>query len=116
MEVHVASLSRHDRVLICTIVRGEILYGLERMPRGRHQRESERKARDLFKTMECEPISEAAADHYARIKREAERQGTVVAENDLWIAATAFALGATLVTSDKDFNRIRGLDIEDWTD
>ena len=36
-------------------------------------------------------------------------------ENDLWIAATALALGATLVTRDSDFSGTPGLVIEDWT-
>jgi len=36
-------------------------------------------------------------------------------ENDLWIAATARALGAIVVTTDSDFQRVSGLQIEDWT-
>jgi predicted nucleic acid-binding protein len=32
-------------------------------------------------------------------------------ENDLWIAATARALGATLVTRDQDFDNIDGLPV-----
>ena len=36
-------------------------------------------------------------------------------ENDLWIAATAAALAATLVTRDKDFTRVPGLIAGDWT-
>jgi predicted nucleic acid-binding protein len=36
-------------------------------------------------------------------------------ENDLWIAATALALNATLVTRDADFGGIAGLVMEDWT-
>jgi tRNA(fMet)-specific endonuclease VapC len=32
--------------------------------------------------------------------------------NDLWIAATAVATGATLVTTDKDFDHLEGL----WPD
>jgi len=63
----------------------------------------------------CVPVPEAAADQYASIKREAERQGTPLDENDLWIAATARALGAVVVTTDSDFQRLSGLDIEDWT-
>jgi len=35
--------------------------------------------------------------------------------NDLWIAAHALALGATLVTHNvKEFRRIRGLSLDDW--
>jgi predicted nucleic acid-binding protein len=36
-------------------------------------------------------------------------------ENDLWIAATARALGAVLVSRDADFARVDGLSTEDWT-
>ena len=111
---HLESLDPEDRVGICTIVRGEILYGLERMPPGRRRRESERAAAELFEVLACQDLSEAVADVYARIKCDAEREGTQLAENDLWIAATALALGATVVTSDTDFGRVRGLPIEDW--
>ena len=55
-------------------------------------------------------------DYYARLKRAAEQQGTPLSDNDLWIAATALALDAVLVTSDSDFQRIAGLglQLEDW--
>ena len=36
-------------------------------------------------------------------------------ENDLWIAATALVLGAMLISSDSDFQRIDGLTVNDWT-
>ena len=36
-------------------------------------------------------------------------------ESDLWIAATAIAIGAIVVTRDQDFRPIGGLMIEDWT-
>jgi tRNA(fMet)-specific endonuclease VapC len=108
-------LTSEDQLIICAIVRGEIRYGLERLPRGRRRRDLEAKADNLFAVLPCEPVPEAAADAYARIKRETERKGMPLDENDLWIAATARALGAVLVTSDSDFQRIRGLSVEDWT-
>jgi len=41
--------------------------------------------------------------------------GTPIGGNDLWIAAHALALGATLVTHNvKEFRRIRGLSLDDW--
>jgi predicted nuclease of predicted toxin-antitoxin system len=49
------------------------------------------------------------------IKWDAERQGTPLDENDLWIAATARALEAIVVTIDSDFQRVSGLQTEDWT-
>ncbi len=112
---HAATLTSTDKVVICTIVRGEILYGIERMPHGRRRRDVEAKAANLFARTPCEDIPEAVADIYARIKRDAERRGTPLDENDLWIAATALAIGAVLVTSDSDFQRVTGLTIEDWT-
>jgi len=115
VRARLAGLPPEDRLVICTVVRGEVRYGLERLPRGRRRRELEAKANHLFAALPCEPVPEAAAEAYARIKREAERKGMPLDENDLWIAATALALGAVLVTSDSDFRRIRGLPVEDWT-
>jgi len=102
-------------MIICTTVRGEILYGLERMPRGRRRHNLEAKITSLFAAIPCEPILERVGDQYARIKREAERKGTPLDENDLWIAAATISIGATLVTTDRDFRRVSGLKVEDWT-
>ncbi|TAJ77093.1 type II toxin-antitoxin system VapC family toxin, partial [bacterium] len=52
---------------------------------------------------------------YAIIKSAAERQGTPLGENDLWIAATALSVGAVLVSMDSDFQRVNALKVEDWT-
>jgi tRNA(fMet)-specific endonuclease VapC len=56
-----------------------------------------------------------AGDHYGRMKREVEKRGLMLNENDLWIAATALALDAVLITRDSDFQRVPGLLMEDWT-
>ena len=114
---HFDSLSNEeDYVFICTIVRGEILFGIEQMPIGRRRQTVENQAINLFARMPCFAVPESAGDAYAKIKRAAQRQGTPLGENDLWIAATALALDAVLVTSDSDFQRIvgLGLQLEDW--
>lgn len=54
-------------------------------------------------------------DAYAKIKRARERKGFSLDENDLWIAATASAFGAILVTRDRDFASIYELATVDWT-
>ncbi len=111
---HASSLGPADRIGICPVVRGEVLYGIKRLPEGRRHDELQRKATRLFETVQCDPVPVAAADHYADLKVSRERAGLVLDENDLWIAATALALEATLVTRDSDLQRIRGLNVENW--
>ena len=69
----------------------------------------------MLTSLEGEPVPVSAAEHYARIKRAREQAGTPMDENDLWIAATALAINAVLVTRDADFMGVPGLAIEDWT-
>lgn len=109
------SLAGTDRIVICSIVLGEILYGLELMPVGRKRQAPATKVAGLLARLSCESVPEEAENHYARIKRVTERRGTRLDENDLWIAATALSLDATLVTTDSDFQRVTGLKIETWT-
>ena len=60
-------------------------------------------------------MPEIAGDYYARIKLTCQRKGLDLDENDLWIAATALALAAVLVTRDSDFQQVDALKVEDWT-
>lgn len=115
VEAHLAALGPDDRVIICSTVRGEILYGLMRLPQGKRREALAKQAAPLFATIACEPVPEAAADLYAKIKRSREAQGLALDENDLWIAATAGALGATLVTRDSDLRAVEGVETTDWS-
>ncbi len=110
------SLTESDYHFTCTIVKGEILFGIQRLPSGKRKQELEQKADELFTEVQCDPIPEQVADTYAQIKVAAEQQGTSLGECDLWIAATALALDAILVASDSDYERIVGLGLrlENW--
>lgn len=115
LDARLASISPTDRVVMCSVVRGEIRYGIERLPQGKRRQELEAKATKLFAVVPCESVPEAAGDHYARIKLMRQQRGLCLDENDLWIAATAVALGAVLITRDSDFHQIDGLTVNDWT-
>ena len=115
-EARLSSLEATDTVVTCTIVRGEILYGIQKLSAGRRQKELLEQAAPLFEALSCEIVSHEAADHYANVKIARERAGLALDENDLWIAATALALGAVLVTRDQDFQRIGGLTVQNWED
>ena len=70
----------------------------------------------LLEAHEIIEITEEVAEHYARIRADLEARGAVIGGNDLWIAATALAHGATLVTNNtEEFSRVPGLLLEDWT-
>jgi tRNA(fMet)-specific endonuclease VapC len=62
-------------------------------------------------TVRCEPVPDRAGDFYAVVKLTRQQRGLTLDENDLWVAATALALGATLVTRDSDFGGIDGLPV-----
>ena len=111
MATWLSSIGVDDRVVICTITRGEILFGLERLAPGRRRTELEGKAGKLFAILPCEPIPAAAGDRYANVKVSQQRRGLPLDENDLWIAATALVLDATLVSRDSDFQSIAGLSL-----
>jgi tRNA(fMet)-specific endonuclease VapC len=104
-----------DEVGIAATVRGEVLYGISRLPRGARRQLLMSRAQRLFDLLPCEAVSAPMADQYAIIKAKMESKGTSVAEGDLWIAAAAIHLGAVLVTRDRVFQRITDLIVEDWT-
>jgi tRNA(fMet)-specific endonuclease VapC len=49
-------------------------------------------------------ISDEVLNVYAQIDTYLVRAGKAVEQNDIWIAATAIATGAHLLTTDKDFD------------
>src|ERR1700730_15399639 len=111
IEDWMAKLNQGDRVFTCTIVRGELLFGIARLPSGRRRAELEETGHQFLSVFHCEPVPEHAADFYATVKLARQRSGLALDENDLWVAATALALGATLVSRDADFAGIDGLPV-----
>lgn len=59
--------------------------------------------------------TQEAAKHYALIRATLKRKGAMIGANDLFIAAHALSIGATLVTNNtREFGRISGLQLENW--
>jgi len=76
------------------------------MAPGRRRTELEAKAGSLLAVLPCESIPPGAGDRYSHVKISQQRRGLPLDENDLWIAATALALDATLVSRDNDFQAV----------
>ena len=57
-----------------------------------------------------------AAKHYAEIRADLKKRGAQLGAADLMIAAHARAMGAIVVANNiKDFDRVKGLEVENWT-
>jgi tRNA(fMet)-specific endonuclease VapC len=60
-------------------------------------------------------LTEAAGEHYGQIRAELQKNGQIIGNNDLWIAAHARAHGWILVTNnEREFVRVPGLQVENW--
>ncbi len=100
-----------DRWCISAVTRSEQRFGVELTP------VAVRRARAVDSFLELAPVApwdKAAADSHARLRAALQRAGTPIGVYDTMIAAHALALGAVLVTRDSDFQRVPGLEIQDW--
>jgi len=100
-------------VCMSVVTKAELLYGVEVSPR----RAQDAAALEGFLPyVEVLELDDDAARHYAEIRGDLKRRGALIGANDLFIAAHARALGLTLVTNNTtEFERVRDLDVENWT-
>ena len=61
------------------------------------------------------PFGRPEAAAAARVRADLEAEGRPIGPYDVLIAGTALAQGAVLVTRNvREFNRVRGLAVENW--
>lgn len=89
----------------------------------RHGAEKSNSPKKAFATIErlvgaiqVMPLDDEVSHMYGKIRAKLELAGQPIGNNDLWIAAHAKAAGWTLVTNnEREFVRVPGLKIENWT-
>src|SRR5215813_7925027 len=103
---------RPGEAAVSIISYGELFFGASK--RGRI--EDFERLRELMGRLPCLTLPETAAERYGEIRAELELKGEMISNNDLWIAAHALASNLTLVTNnEKEFRRVKGLKIQNWT-
>lgn len=66
--------------------------------------------------LEVAPFDDSAAVAYGAVRAALEKKGRPIGPLDTLIAAHALALGSVLVTNNsREFRRVPGLAVEDWT-
>ena len=101
-------------ICISSVTYGELCFGIENGDDSARSKQSEQL--DLFtQKLHIDPWDEDAARHYGFIRAYLQRQGVLIGNNDLFIAAHARSANAVMVTNNtREFNRVPDLTIEDW--
>jgi tRNA(fMet)-specific endonuclease VapC len=67
--------------------------------------------RDTWSNMEVIFIDEAVAKSYAEIRLTLKKKGSPIPDNDIWIAACAYAKGFSLASFDGHFKEIPQIEV-----
>jgi len=100
-------------VAVSTITTAELWHGVENSAR---KEQNQAALGKFLLPLEVLPFDEKAAQAYGNIRCQLERMGKVIGAMDLLIAAHAVSSGAVLVSQNlREFQRVPGLKLEDWT-
>jgi tRNA(fMet)-specific endonuclease VapC len=107
-EVLAGRVRRSERILLSTIVIGELLFGF------RNGSRYEANLAELEEFLgnpyvEVLTVTRATADRFGRAAAALRRKGRPLPSNDIWIAAHAMEAGADLLSFDRHFEEIDGL-------
>ena len=102
-----------EQPVMSAITYGELQYGANKST---NPSRTLSQLAELIQDIQVENLPQSAAQAYGKIRAELEAQGRVIGSNELWIAAHAMSLDVTLATNnDREFLRVTGLSVENWT-
>lgn len=100
------------KMCVSSITAAELYYGAEK---SQFPAQNTRIIEDFLSRLEVLPYTEKTASHFGNIKAMLSKQGTLIGENDLHIAAHARSEGVVLVSNNlREFDRVEGLRLENW--
>ena len=109
-------LQEHDPIDICisSVTYAELVHGVEKSKAIEKNRVA---LALLLANIEIMNFDSLAAESYGKIRADLEKAGTPIGPFDMMIAGHAMALGYTVVTNNtKEFERVKGLKLENWTE
>ena len=98
-------------IAISALTLAELAFGAER----KKSTKLRRAIRSFVQELQVAEFDAVAAQRFATLAAELERDGTPIGILDTLVAAHALALGLTVVTNNtRHFSRVRGLKVENW--
>jgi predicted nucleic acid-binding protein len=104
-------VARAERLAVPVIVLGEYRLGIAQ---SRRRTEYENWLREWIGTVTVLDIDDETTHHYAAIGLELRRSGKPIPANDLWIAALCRQHSLPLISRDRHFDVVKGLERIDW--
>lgn len=102
------------QMIMSVITYGELYYGASK---SNQRAEALAQLGRTVLDIPVEDLTSTASQTYGMIRAALEKQGRIIGNNDLWIAAHAMAMNVTLATNnDREFLRVTGLSVENWTE
>lgn len=106
------SQHEHEGIALSVITAFELEVGARRAAGTRYEAAVEA----FLRQFTVLPLDHDARVAYGSLCCDLERRGAVIGAHDMLIAAHALRLDATLVTSnEREFKRVAGLKVENWT-
>ena len=105
-------LRKATEVAVPVIVLGEYRYGIRQ---SRDRQRYEQWLTESILTFRVLNVDEETAVSYANLRSELKRAGTPIPSNDVWIAALCRQHSLALLSRDRHFDLVRGIERIDWS-
>ncbi|MBI3934891.1 MAG: type II toxin-antitoxin system VapC family toxin [Acidobacteria bacterium] len=103
--------TRASPVAIPVIVLGEFRFGIAH---SRHQPQYEKWLEDMISACRVLDVTEETASWYSRICSQLKQAGTPIPSNDAWIAALCRQHSLPLLSQDRHFDSVTGIERLAW--
>ncbi len=103
-----------DAALYTSVISvGELTFGIHKAPPQHREKLQQRTQEVLSRFRSILEVTREVADRYGGIVSQVS-PGQHIGQNDYWIAAIALTHDLVLITNDPDFDRVPGLQKENW--
>jgi tRNA(fMet)-specific endonuclease VapC len=93
------------------IVLGEFTFGIAQ---SKHRNQYEQWLGKLIAATRVLPVDQETSGHYAKIRAELKKAGQPIPSNDLWIAALSRQYRLPVMSQDRHFDAVKGLQRIGW--
>ena len=106
-----SQIKAHTRLYLPVTVLGELYYGAYHTE---HRDKQLARVRSFLPLVQIVQHDDEIAECYGQVKARLAELGSMIPENDIWIAATCLVLDLTLASRDAHFESVEGLRLVRW--